>query len=98
MIRAVIAILLLAFAAPCAAASPVRDGCEPASYYKRFKGGCNNPASWWVNRGDAHIIVTMTREPKCTGWTDTAGECQHGFGGSGSGPHGYVGQHGGRGE
>lgn len=97
MIRPAIALLLIAFAAP-AVAGPVRDGCEPASYYARFKGGCNNPASWWVNRGDARATITMTREQKCTGWTDAAGECHHGISGSGMGSHGYVGKHGGRGE
>lgn len=80
MIRAVAILLLLVSAVPASA------GCEPASYYKRFKGGCNNPASWWVNRGDTHITVTMTREPD---------DPDHGAAmrGSGMGPRGYVGKH-----
>lgn len=37
------------------------------------------------------------KRDRCTGWRDGAGKCQHGIGGSGMGPRGYVGTSGGRG-
>ncbi len=40
-----------------------------------------------------HAVIEMKREPLCTGWTDpNTFECHHGIGGSGMGPHGYVGR------
>lgn len=95
MIRA---LSVIAFVIVTSGASASDYNCD---HYTRQALPCDCKTGECMGGGHyqgATATIKMTREPRCTGWTDAAGECRHGIGGSGMGTHGYVGPNGGRGQ